>query len=78
VQGRPRARPRTAGYAPWPRRLRPGGIGCEPSRRNVGQGSVDEIGEGGDPDMTISLRAIVELARSFITAAADRSTGLKA
>jgi hypothetical protein len=46
--------------------------------RNVGQGSVDEIGEGGDPDMTISLRAIVELARSFITAAADRSTGLKA
>jgi hypothetical protein len=47
---------------------RPGGIGCEPSRRNVGQGSVDEIGEGGDPDMTISLRYIVELARRFITA----------
>jgi hypothetical protein len=42
----------------------------------VGLGSVDEIGEGGDPDMTISVRAIVEFPRRFITASGgslDRS-----
>jgi hypothetical protein len=34
---------------------RPGGIGAEASRRNVGQGSVDEIGEGGFDDRVAAV-----------------------